>query len=101
METASFVFRRMTQPAAASSAPHSSPQPALPRPGAPQPTLPPLPGRCWAEGLQNLCPDTPLPRPGWGRAAGPTAWADPRRPQPHTHPHPSRHLEASHLPPTR
>lgn len=81
-ETASFVFRRVTQSAAASSAPHSSPQPALPRPGAPGPP----PGHSSREDAgQRVCrisaPPHPLPRPGWGRAARPPTWADPLQPQ--------------------
>lgn len=82
METASLVFRRMTQSAAASSAPHSSLQPALPRPGARGPP----PGHSSREDAeQRVCrisaPPHPLPRPGWGRAARPPTWADPIQPQ--------------------
>lgn len=83
MEAASFVFRRMTQTAAASSAPHSSRSLPSPAREPPPPTCPSSPQSLgtrlgWAEG-----PGHPLPRPGRRRAAGPPAWADPRRPQLH------------------
>ena len=69
METASLVFRSVTQSAAASSAPHSS----LPSPAGP--ATPPAELR---RGAGRSLPDRPSPGPGWGGGScgsGARAWA--------------------------
>lgn len=68
METASFVFRGMTQCAAASSAPHSSQSLLSPAQEHP-PTPPLLPGGCWAEG-RGISARTPSP-PAWAARPAP------------------------------